>query len=165
MSFSFLTFGLKNITLHSKVSTFINSKDKNFRMKIYINDLTSKVKELKQIKNQAKSILSYLKLPSSTEVSISFIDDSYMRELNLKYRDNNRTTDVLSFPQEGELLGDILISVDKATAQSEELGHTFEQEARRLVVHGLLHLLGYDHKKLQEAQLMEEKEKEVLEFL
>ncbi len=134
-------------------------------MKIYINDLTGKVKELKQIKNQAKSILSYLKLPSSTEVSISFIDDSYMRELNLKYRDNNRTTDVLSFPQEGELLGDILISVDKATAQSEELGHTFEQEVRRLVVHGLLHLLGYDHKKLQEAQLMEEKEKEVLEFL
>jgi len=134
-------------------------------MKIYINDLTGKVKELKQIKNQSKSILSYLKLPSSTEVSISFIDDGYMRELNLKYRDNNRTTDVLSFPQEGELLGDILISVDKATAQSEELGHTFEQEVRRLVVHGILHLLGYDHKKLQEAQLMEEKEKEVLEFL
>jgi len=147
------------------VSTFINSKNKNFRMKIYINDLTGKVKELKQIKNQSKSILSYLKLPSSTEVSISFIDDGYMRELNLKYRDNNRTTDVLSFPQEGELLGDILISVDKATAQSEELGHTFEQEVRRLVVHGILHLLGYDHKKLQEAQLMEEKEKEVLEFL
>jgi len=94
-------------------------------MKIYINDLTGKVKELNQIENQAKSIMSYLKLPSSTEVSISFIDDSYMRELNLKYRDNNRTTDVLSFPQEGELLGDILISVDKATAQSEELGHTF----------------------------------------
>lgn len=134
-------------------------------MKVYINDLTGKVKELKQIKNQAKSILSYLKLPSSTEVSISFIDDGYMRELNLKYRDNNRTTDVLSFPQEGELLGDILISVDKATAQSEELGHTFEQEVRRLVVHGILHLLGYDHKKLQEARLMEEKEKEILEFL
>ncbi len=134
-------------------------------MKIYINDLTGKVKELKQIKNQSKSILSYLKLPSSTEVSISFIDDGYMRELNLKYRDNNRTTDVLSFPQEGELLGDILISVDKATAQSEELGHTFEQEVRRLVVHGILHLLGYDHKKLQEARLMEEKEKEILEFL
>jgi len=134
-------------------------------MKIYINDLTGKVKELKLIKNQSKSILSYLKLPSSTEVSISFIDDGYMRELNLKYRDNNRTTDVLSFPQEGELLGDILISVDKATAQSEELGHTFEQEVRRLVVHGVLHLLGYDHKKLQEARLMEEKEKEILEFL
>lgn len=134
-------------------------------MKIYINDLTGKVKELKLIKNQSKSILSYLKLPSSTEVSISFIDDGYMRELNLKYRDNNRTTDVLSFPQEGELLGDILISVDKATAQSEELGHTFEQEVRRLVVHGILHLLGYDHKKLQEARLMEEKEKEILEFL
>jgi len=134
-------------------------------MKIYINDLTGKVKELKLIKNQSKSILSYLKLPSSTEVSISFIDDGYMRELNLKYKDNNRTTDVLSFPQEGELLGDILISVDKATAQSEELGHTFEQEVRRLVVHGILHLLGYDHKKLQEARLMEEKEKEILEFL
>ncbi len=134
-------------------------------MKIYINDLTGKVKELKQIKNQSKSILSYLKLPSSTEVSISFIDDSYMRELNLKYKDNNRTTDVLSFPQEGELLGDILISVDKATAQSEELGHTFEQEVRRLVVHGILHLLGYNHKKPQEARLMEEKEKEILKFL
>jgi len=134
-------------------------------MKIYINDLTGKVKELNQIKNQAKSIMSYLKLPSSTEVSISFIDDSYMRELNLKYRDNNRTTDVLSFPQEGELLGDILISVDKATAQSEELGHTFGDEVKRLVVHGILHLLGYDHKKLQEARLMEEKEKEILEFL
>jgi len=79
-------------------------------MKIYINDLTGKVKELKQIKNQVRSILSYLKLPPSTEVSLTFIDDGYMRELNLKYRDNNRTTDVLSFPQEGELLGDILIS-------------------------------------------------------
>jgi len=134
-------------------------------MKIYINDLTGKVKELKQIKNQVRSILSYLKLPPSTEVSLTFIDDGYMRELNLKYRDNNRTTDVLSFPQEGELLGDILISVDKATAQSVEFGNTFGEEVRRLVVHGIIHLLGYNHKKPQEARLMEEKEKEILKFL
>lgn len=97
---------------------------------------------------------------SDGEVSLTFVDDETIRELNREYRQIDRPTDVLSFAlrdemeEEGEiryeedvpeLLGDIIISVPTAIRQSEEYGHSLEREIAFLFVHGFLHLLGYDH--------------------
>jgi probable rRNA maturation factor len=97
------------------------------------------------------------------EVSISFVDNNEIRELNKQYRDKDTATDVLSFPlmefevteenynnedefvQEDRLLGDIVISLEKAKEQAAEYEHSFERELAFLVVHGVLHLLGMDH--------------------
>ena len=85
-----------------------------------------------------------------------------MRELNRNYRNIDRTTDVLSFPQgEGPdltLLGDIVISLDTASRHSESYGVTLHEELKKLIIHGILHLLGHDHKKKKETQIMREKE-------
>lgn len=99
------------------------------------------------------------------EVSISFVNDEEIRSLNKEYRGIDKATDVLSFPmlefteeeQEEEeedgaeyideeiALGDIVISMEKASEQAKEYGHSFERELAFLLVHGMLHLLGYDH--------------------
>ena len=85
------------------------------------------------------------------EVDILVTDDVRMRDLNRRYRNRDKTTDVLSFPsglpvqQEPRHLGDIVISAPKARAQAVEIGHDMDKELRFLVLHGVLHLLGYDH--------------------
>ncbi len=97
-----------------------------------------------------------------------------MRTLNRRYRGKDRTTDVLSFPmREGafadlrpELLGDIVISVPAAERQAKEAGHSLIREIERLLVHGLLHLLGYDHERgPAAARRMRRREREILERL
>ena len=97
-----------------------------------------------------KQILEHL------EISVLFVNDAGMRRLNNLYRGIDRTTDVLSFPlisakpalhSRHLLLGDIVISLPQAKRQAEEYGTTFNRELSRLLVHGLLHLLGYDHEK------------------
>jgi len=89
-----------------------------------------------------------------TEVSIAFIDDDAMTELNQKFRNKAKTTDVLTFPADdsynepsatGRPLGDIVISVDQARRQAAEEKHSLATEVRYLVLHGVLHALGYDH--------------------
>jgi probable rRNA maturation factor len=84
--------------------------------------------------------------------SVAFIGDNRMKQLNELFRDKNVTTDVLSFPHEPDdfepdknNLGDIVISVDQAQKQSAENGVTLENEIKQLILHGLLHLCGYDH--------------------
>ncbi len=83
--------------------------------------------------------------------SIAFVSDRKMRDLNREFRGEDSTTDVLSFPFEpeefesGEILGDIVISVEQAARQAEENGLTLEVEIRQLILHGILHLCGYDH--------------------
>jgi len=86
------------------------------------------------------------------ELSLYVTDDQEIRELNRTYRKKDRPTDVLSFPlgekAEGYLLlGDVVISQDAAERQAKELGHSLKEEIKRLAVHGLIHLLGYDHEK------------------
>ena len=117
--------------------------------------------------------------------NIVIADDDYLHELNWKFRQIDRATDVLSFPatelsapigqaieegadleqgEEGELfLGDIFISLDHAAVQAEEYGNTLEQELCFLAVHGMLHLMGYDHMKEQEEMVMRQKQREVLQ--
>ena len=87
---------------------------------------------------------------------IAFTDDDTIRNLNSQYRDIDRPTDVLSFPQdmENNILGDIIVSVEKAKVQAEEKQHDLEQEMALLVAHGFLHLLGYDHAEPEEEKRM-----------
>ena len=89
-----------------------------------------------------------------TEVTIAFVDDDSMTELNKRFRGRKKTTDVLTFPADdsynepsasGRPLGDIVISVDQARRQAADEKHSLATEIRYLVVHGVLHALGYDH--------------------
>ena len=81
-----------------------------------------------------------------SSVTIAFVSDKSIHKLNREFRNVDRPTDVLSFPAEEETnLGDIAISVETAAAQAKENGLTFEAEIAQLILHGLLHLSGYDH--------------------
>ena len=104
----------------------------------------------------AKEALSFLDL-KGVELSIYITDDLEIQELNKVYRGKDGPTDVLSFPLNEifngyKILGDIVISQDTAERQAKELGHTLEEEVRRLLVHGIIHLLGYDHEKSSEEE-------------
>jgi probable rRNA maturation factor len=120
----------------------------------------------------ARRALAILGLPDA-ELSVVLCDDAFIHPLNRDYRGKDRPTDVLSFPQrEGEeadpddpLLGDIVVSVERAQAQADERGHALETELRLLLVHGILHLLGYDHEDDAEAEAMEAEERRVLALL
>lgn len=118
------------------------------------------------------------KFDNDFEVSVSFVNDKRIHELNREYRNIDRPTDVLSFPL-GEngvydinnetgasLLGDIVISIETALKQASLYGHSLEREIGFLTVHSMLHLLGYDHElgKLEE-RIMREKEEEILNTL
>ena len=93
-------------------------------------------------------------IPTSAEgVTVAFVSDRAMRELNRLWRHKQGTTDVLSFPVEqdefekveGSSLGDVVISVEQAARQAKENGLTLDQEISQLILHGLIHLCGYDH--------------------
>ena len=106
------------------------------------------------------------------EISLTLVSLEEIRELNRDYRDVDRETDVLSFPQFecvedmpefGELcLGDVVICLDKVEEQAKEFGHSFERELIYLFVHSLLHLLGYDHMEEDEKQEMRKREEQVM---
>lgn len=127
------------------------------------------------IEGLASFVLTEMKCPQSTDVSISFVTNERIHELNRDYRNMDKPTDVLSFecdniPFEDEdindvveyELGDVIIATDVALAQTEEFGTTFEEEVSLLVVHGLLHLCGYDHIEDDEAEIMEALEQKLL---
>lgn len=132
------------------------------------------------IRKCCHAVLQMEGLHGDYEVSVSFLNDEQIHELNLEYRGKNASTDVLSFPSRedadsafemnretgAEMLGDIAISIPTATQQAEHYGHTFQREIAFLTVHSMLHLLGYDHETGGiEAVRMREKEEEVLSKL
>jgi len=103
-------------------------------------------KLLSKIAHRALEVLGL----SKVELSIALVSDAQIKRLNKLYRNKDRPTDVLSFPigekvEDWLILGDIVISVDTAKRQAQELGHSLEEELKRLLVHALVHLLGYDH--------------------
>lgn len=116
------------------------------------------------------------KVKSNSELSVTFVDNPEIRQLNKQYRGKNRSTDVLSFALEeeeyGEIpiigedmpvaLGDIIISVEKAREQAESYGHTFSRELGFLALHGFLHLLGYDHMEKEDEKIMLTRQEEIL---
>ena len=82
---------------------------------------------------------------SDSSATIAFVSDKKIRELNRQFRGIDKATDVLSFPSDGPDLGDVAVSVDTAAAQAKENGLEFDEEIAQLILHGLLHLSGYDH--------------------
>jgi probable rRNA maturation factor len=110
------------------------------------------------------------------EVSLTFVDDEQIRVLNREYRAKDTATDVLSFPQDDEdgfmsipgmpqVLGDIVISLPRAEEQAETFGHSLEREVVYLAVHGLLHLLGFDHEDEEGRAEMRAREEAVMEAI
>ncbi len=124
--------------------------------------VTKKIRDL--VRLSVKTSLEFMDFPQKSEVSVMFVDNHGIRELNKLHRDIDRETDVLSFPlfeydEEGNIiedfldfnpkgemvLGDIVISLERAYEQSVEYGHSFEREIGFLTVHSMLHLFGFDH--------------------
>lgn len=119
------------------------------------------------------------KLGEEAEVSVVLVDDLQIRALNRQYRGQDTPTDVLSFalreiseeepsydaPGEDNLLGDIIISLETAREQSREYGHSLAREVGFLAVHGMLHLLGYDHQDEKELAAMRALEEDILASL
>ncbi len=113
---------------------------------------------------------TYVKLTHNPEVSVVFTNDAFIQELNKQYRHQDKPTNVLSFPLPGdpfknEALGDIIISIKTIQKEAEQQGKTFEDHLQHMLVHGFLHLLGYDHEEAHEAEAMENLEVEILKDL
>ena len=117
------------------------------------------------VRRAVNATLRHENFGREAEVSVTFTDNEQIHALNLSYRGVDRPTDVLSFPMDDEdfddgecaVLGDIVISLEKADAQAKDYGHSFEREVGFLTVHSMLHLLGYDH------ELSEADEKEMFD--
>jgi probable rRNA maturation factor len=124
-----------------------------------------------ELKKIAASILKVLERRQA-ELSVALVGDKEMRPLNAKYRKKNKTTDVLSFPADPSmpsnsgLLGDVIISVEQARRQAKERNNSLKKEMVTLLIHGILHLLGYDHERSQrQAKIMATLEQKLLSHL
>ncbi|HWO77684.1 MAG TPA: rRNA maturation RNase YbeY [Bacillus sp. (in: firmicutes)] len=133
-------------------------------------------KEEKLIRDLITIGLKQEKVEEDCEISVTFVSNDKIQEINREYRGKDKPTDVISFAlEEGDeeeviigapetrVLGDIIISIEKTKEQAEEYGHSFERELGFLAVHGLLHLLGYDHETEQEEKEMFSKQESILE--
>ena len=120
-----------------------------------------------RLKKTAQKVLEFLN-QERAELSLALVDNREIGKLNARYRRKNEPTDVLSFPS-GErlpggkvLLGDVVISVEKAEEQARKRRKTLEQEIESLLIHGILHLLGYDHERSEkDAKIMRRMEEKV----
>jgi len=149
-------------------------------MEIFIDNLqdTQQV-DLIRLREVAMKILRYLECQPQSELSIALVHDEEMRRLNREYRCRNQSTDVLSFAQQETIdpqliqpyseeasyplpLGDVIISVETTRRQALEQHKTFEEEVYFLLIHGILHLCGYDHRSEEDAQIMEKLEHKIL---
>ena len=153
-------------------------------MDLEIYDDTKNVPEekIKLIEDVLNFAGSYLKLPENTEMSVTLMDNEHIHEINKKYRGVDKPTDVISFaieeedpdevpiilPEDEEFdipknIGDIMVSMDKVKEQAEYLGHSEDRELAFLVVHGFLHLNGYDHMKEEDEKEMFGLQREILD--
>ena len=141
--------------------------------------------ETEQVTEQQQELVTKLlefaaiqeKVTEGSEVSITFVDNERIHEINKEYRQKDAPTDVISFAMEemgeGEIeikgsdvpavLGDIIISIDRMREQADEYGHSNERELGFLAIHGFLHLLGYDHMNEEDEKVMFSRQKELLE--
>lgn len=122
------------------------------------------------IKDAIITTLKVEKANNDYEVSVSFVTNEEIKELNRIYRNVDNETDVLSFPMDDEfeglyLLGDIVLSTQKIIEQANDFGHSLEREMVYLTVHSTLHLLGYDHMFEEEKTEMRNKEKTIMQKL
>ncbi len=143
-------------------------------MKIYLEEeqvlednLLEKMEQVSDILLKSEDIDS-----DRAEISLTLVTPSQIKDLNRDYREVDKITDVLSFPQfddmndlpeQGELcLGDVVICIDKVKEQAEEYGHSYERELLYLFVHSLLHLVGYDHMEEEQKKDMRKQEEEIM---
>ena len=136
------------------------------------NETNEEIKELETVEKVLYSAMEKEKL-EDTAFNLIIVDNNYIHELNKTYRKIDRETDVITFalededsiilPDEGRILGDIYISIDKAKEQSKEYKHSLLRELSFLAVHGFYHLLGYDHQTKEDEEIMFKKQEEVLE--
>ena len=137
---------------------------------IEINNLTTSRVDEDFLKKTAKMVLegehpSKGRVPEEVNLSIALVGQGRMRELNKKYLGKNRATDVLAFG-DNDGLGEIVICLREVKKNARRFNSTFKKELVRVLIHGILHLLGYDHEKLEkEAEKMEEKENYYFEKL
>jgi len=130
-------------------------------MTIEVTNTSGQLVPATEINSLLTFALLELALNPECEVNVSFVDDDYMTELHIKWMDEPGTTDVLSFPMdmpetpgEAVTLGDIVISPVVAAEQAKAQGHSIEHEIYILAVHGLLHIIGYDHADKAEEKVM-----------
>ena len=152
------------------------------KLKVYIKGSESNLKLPTGLKLLVRrcctAVLAVEKFNKPSEVSVTFMSDNEIRNLNKIYRSKNEATDVLSFPltEDGKyeknmetgmiMLGDIVISIETAYKQADIYDHSIEREIGFLTVHSMLHLLGYDHEKgTLNERVMREKEEAILEKL
>lgn len=152
--------------MSSKIKVEITNEQKDFRIPTGVRLL---------VRRCCTAVLVHENFEGPAEVSVTFVDDERIHQLNKEFRDIDRATDVLSFPlgEDGvydinndtgaKLLGDIVISIPHALDQADRYGHTLQREIGFLTVHSMLHLLGYDHVNGGiESVRMREKEETVL---
>ena len=161
---------------------------------IFVENKQSKIditeEQIQGLKNTIDFALKEEEVTVECQISLVFVDNEEIRKINRKNRNIDRETDVLSFPMldydlkkvykqcyknfkfdktylDGEelVLGDIVLSLEKALEQSSEYSHSFEREASYLVVHSMLHLLGYDHIEDDDKSRMREREEYILNLL
>ena len=164
----------------------MNWKGDDHAMEMEINvqpeNLSLPLKTKETVQSVLRRTADLLELGPDVEISVLLVDNETIRTLNRDYRDKDAATDVLSFPMEEELpdetapqiiggptermLGDLVISVERAVEQAAEYGHAVERELAFLTVHGLLHRLGYDHERGPDAEAeMQAEEKRILSIL
>lgn len=124
-----------------------------------INRTGGKVKE-ELVKKWVKEIFKFLKIKNA-EISVAIVDNNTIKKINKKYRNKNKPTDVLSFEEKDlekfpgsakNFLGEIIISFQKVVEESKEDKETIEETFKKLLTHGILHLLGYDHEKSKKEE-------------
>ena len=128
--------------------------------------------ELSAFERLSAFVLEREEAPGNSELSIALVEIAEMTQLNGEYRGKEGPTDVLSFecddlcavidPDEPIMLGDVVIAPEIAETQAAEYGHTVEEELNLLLVHGVLHLLGYDHEDDADAEVMQARERALL---
>ena len=143
-------------------------------MPIFIQNRQRTVKlQTAQIKKRLQQLLDVVGCPQH-ELSIVFANDTLMRQLNRTYRQKDQTTNVLAFPQEpiglqvpaAPLLGDVVVSLPVAAREAADQGQSVEERVLYLLIHGILHLLGYDHEGSEQARrCMEARERDLLRVL
>ncbi|MGI5949510.1 rRNA maturation RNase YbeY [Peptoniphilus sp.] len=144
-------------------------------MKIYFDnrqdflDITDET--LNIVTKTVEKVLELENFDDDAEVSVSFVGDEEIQELNRDFRGVDSSTDVLSFPIDdefkicGNILGDVIINMKRVMKQAKEFGHSNERELSYLTCHSILHLLGYDHIDEDDKKIMREKEKNVMSEL
>ncbi|MVX63086.1 rRNA maturation RNase YbeY [Clostridium chromiireducens] len=161
---------------------------------IYVDNRQEKLEVKDSLVDQLKKVIEFTlkeeEVNIECEISLVFVDNDEIKQINNDTRRINKETDVLSFPMleyeeqkvfkemykdykfsqsdfDGDelVLGDVVLSLEKALEQSKEFNHSFEREASYLVVHSILHLLGYDHMEDDEKKVMRSREEEILNKL